>query len=467
MLNRTLLPSCFKPILGLLIAIVGVAVSRADDPQWQDPTWQNKIWNERGCNLEQRFKWFRDAKFGAFIHFGVYSHLGGYWQGKGPYNPSEQIIGLGERHRVIPLDQYRSEAVGEFNPTCFNAHEWVQMIKEAGQKYVIMTTKHHDGFCMFRTATTSNNIVDATPFGRDVVKEIADECKRQGIEFCPYYSIGDWCAADVQAQRSESYPDYMRTQLKELLSNYGDIKMLWFDNYWYVDNQWQNDEKHAKELYAYARSLNSNVLINDRCGRGASSTDGDYATPENQLKGSRQSRYFEVVMTDTDDGNWGWVNGAANYRKPADLIRNLIDCTSKGGNFVLNVGPTATGEFPPEHRAILQVIGKWMATNGEAIYSTEPAPECEVETAAAVEGYATKAKNNIYLEFIRWPDADKPVRVTIRRKGFIQAELLDHSLPSVRILADATNNTTILLISKPPRFDQYATVVKCLFRGEN
>ncbi len=461
-----MLRPCLKTVLSLFIVIIAVAESRADDPSWRDPAWQDKIWQERGCKPQPRYQWFRDAKFGAFIHFGVYSHLGGYWHGKGPYDPSEQIIGLGEHHRVIPLDQHRSEVAGEFNPVNFDARQWVRLIKAAGQKYVIVTTKHHDGFCMFHTATTSNNVVEATPFGRDVIKEIADACKAEGIEFCPYYSLGDWSAADVQANRSETYPDYLRAQLKELLSNYGDIKMLWFDNYWYVDNQWQNDESHAKELYAYVRSLKPNLLVNDRCGRGASSTDGDYATPENQLKGSRQSRYFEVVMTDTEDDNWGWVKGAANYRKPADLLRNLIDCTSKGGNFVLNVGPTATGEFPPEHQAILQVMGKWLATNGEAIYSTEPAPECEFGAAPGIEGYATKAKNQIYLEIIHWPDDGKPASVNISRKGFIHAELLDRSLPSIPISAKMTNGTTVLSISKPARVDPYATVVKLSFGNE-
>jgi alpha-L-fucosidase len=466
MRTRIFFPRAFEIILSLLIGIAGATTAPAADAEWRDPAWQREVWDHRGCNTDPRFKWFRDAKFGAFIHFGVYSQLGGYLHGKGPYDPAEQIIGLGERHDVIPLDQYRAEAAGEFNPANFNAREWVHMIKAAGQKYVIFTTKHHDGFCMFRTATTSNNVVDATPFGRDVVKELADECKRQGIVFCPYYSIGDWCAKDVQAKRFENYPDYMRAQLKELLSNYGDIKMLWFDNYWFVDHQWRNDEAQARELYAYVHSLSPNTLINDRCGRGASSTDGDYTTPENQLKGSQQSRYFEVVMTDTADDNWGWVKGATNYRKPADLIRNLIDCTSKGGNFVLNVGPTATGEFPPEHRAILQAMGKWTATNGEAIYSTEPAPECEIGTATGAEGYATKAENHIYVEIIRWPAGEKPVTVTLNRNGFSGGELLDRSLPEVRVSENTTNGITVLSIPKPSRVDPYATVFKLSFGPE-
>jgi alpha-L-fucosidase len=243
--------------------------------------------------------------------------------------------------------------------------------------------------------------------------------------------------------------------------------MLWFDNYWFVNGQWHNDEAHARELYAYVKSVSPNTLINDRCGRGASSADGDYTTPENQLKGSLQSRYFEVVMSDTADDNWGWVRGATNYRKPADLIRNLIDCTSKGGNFVLNVGPTAAGEFPPEHRAILQEMGKWTATNGEAIYGTEPAPECEFKKEPGAECYATKTQSHIYVEVIQWPGDEKPLKVTIHRNGFGSAQLLDHSLPEVRISAEATNGVTVLSIPKPSKVDPYATTFKLSFGSES
>src|ERR1022692_4091424 len=187
----------FRLAVIAIATISGAGFSEAQDSSWQDPAWQASTWNARGCSNDNRGQWFRDAKFGAFIHFGLYSQLGGYWQGKGPYDAAEQIIGLGQRKVVIPADQYRKDVGGMFNPTNFNAHKWVSAIKQAGQKYLIVTTKHHDGFCMFRTATTSYNVVEATPFARDIIRELADECKKQGIEFCPYYSIGDWCAADV------------------------------------------------------------------------------------------------------------------------------------------------------------------------------------------------------------------------------------------------------------------------------
>ncbi|HUE37220.1 MAG TPA: alpha-L-fucosidase, partial [Candidatus Acidoferrum sp.] len=186
-----------------------------------------------------------------------------------------------------------------------------------------------------------------------------------------------------------------------------------------------------------------------------------------QLKGSLQKRYFEVVMTDTDDDNWGGVRGATNYRSPAELIQNLIDCTSKGGNFVLNVGPTASGEFPPEHKAILQVMGKWLATNGAAIYSTEPAPECDVSPQPGLKCYATKAGSNIYLEFVHWPDSGQPASITIHRKGFVDAGILDSSLSSVQVQPTATNDATVFSIAEPTEVDPYATVIRLTFKNEN
>ena len=171
-------------------------------------------------------------------------------------------------------------------------------------------------------------------------------------------------------------------------------------------------------------------------------------------------------MTDTDDDNWGWVRTATNYRRPADLIRNLIDCTSKGGNFVLNVGPTASGEFPVEHKAILQVMGKWLATNGEAIYDTEPAPECAAQPASGLEYYTTKATNHVYLEVLHWPNDGRSITATINRDGFVDAQLLDTSLPATPVDARAANGTTVLSIPKPAMIDPYATVVKLTFKNE-
>jgi alpha-L-fucosidase len=457
------LPHSVSLSLALMLA-TWAGVARAQTPAAPEPASTNSLWDTRGCVDDARGKWFREAKFGAFIHFGLYSELGGYYRGQGPYDPAEQIMGLGDRHMVIPWKTYQTEVGGAFNPTNFDAHKWVSLIKRAGQKYVVVTTKHHDGFCMFRTATTHYNVMEATPFARDVIKELADECRRQGIAFCPYYSIGDWSAAEVMDPKFASYHDYMFAQLKELMTQYGDIPMLWFDNFWYVNDQWTTDQPHARELYTFLRSLNPNVLVNDRCGRGATSTDGDYATPENQLKGSRQSRYFEVVMTDTADDNWGWVKGATNYRSPAVLIRNLIDCTSKGGNFVLNVGPTASGDFPPEHVALIDAIGAWMDVNSAAIYGTSPAPEVEAPADAGLVCYATKKDNHIYLHMVKWPEGQATETIKIHRPKFAKASLLDSRLTGFGCSSSETDGITTLTLQRPARLDPYATVAQVDFK---
>jgi alpha-L-fucosidase len=233
-----------------------------------------------------------------------------------------------------------------------------------------------------------------------------------------------------------------------------------------VNNQWPSDLSHAKDLYAYMRRLNPNVLVNDRCGRGASSADGDYATPENQLKGSLQSRYFEVVMTDTDDDNWGWVKGATNYRSAAVLIRNLVDSTSKGGNFVLNVGPTASGEFPAGHVALIDTIGAWIDVNGEAIYGTVPVPECKIEKQDGSVCYATKKGRNIYLQIVTWPTNGAAQTITIDRGDYVKSQLLDSKLKGLKLTSNSTNNITTLTLERPEKIDPYATVIKLTFKKD-
>ena len=284
-------------------------------------------------------------------------------------------------------------------------HDHVGGVAELKQKYKCRVVAPHD-----KKAAIAN--VDLRVGNGDVVKEISAACRRQGLKFGVYLS--PWDRNHPQYGRPE-YVTYYRNQLRELLTNYGDIKMLWFDNWWYVDNQWTNDDAHAKDLYTFSRGVHPRMLVNDRCGVGVKSDHGDYATPENQLKGSLQSRYFEVVMTNTDDDNWGWVKGAKNYRTADEVIRNLIDSASKGGNFVLNVGPDADGDFPPEHVALLAEVGRWTKANGEAIYGTVPAPEVEFSPQKGAVAYATKAKDGsaVYFHVLSWPSDEFGVRVRV------------------------------------------------------
>lgn len=459
-MRRTLLAS-----LALLAAGCQPHLTPKEDAQV--PATPDALWASRGCTDDDRGLWFRDAKFGAFIHFGLYSSLGGYYDGKGPYDPAEQIMGLGDRRQVIPWRTYRDKVGGGFNPAKFDAARWVKLMKDAGQKYVILTAKHHDGFCMWKTATTPYNVVEATPFGRDVVKELSEECRRQGLVFCVYYSIGDWTAKDVMNPGFGSYTPYMHAQLKELLTNYGDVRMLWFDNWWYVDNQWKNDDEHAKDLYTFARSVSPRMLVNDRCGAGVKSDHGDYATPENQLKGSLQSRYFEVVMTNTADDNWGWVKGATNYRTADEVIRNLIDSASKGGNFVLNVGPNAEGEFPPEHVALLEEVGRWTRANGEAIYGTRPGGFVEVDAQPGAVVYTTASKDGAatYVHVVSWPSDGSGVKFRVKDIPLVNelpclVQRLPPTVPAVAELRPGERSHGWMRLQPGRSKDPHATVFK-------
>jgi alpha-L-fucosidase len=418
-------------------------------------------WSERGCPAgDPRCEWFRDAKFGAIIHFGVYSELGGYYQGRGPYRPAEQIMGLGERRSVITPKDYLANVASKFNPTEFNADEWVKQMKAAGMKYVVFTTKHHDGFCMFDTDTTDFNVVKQTPFGRDMVKEIAEACRANDMHFCLYYSIGDWSAKEVMDKRFDNYTDYMKAQLKELLTNYGKVDVLWFDNWWYVDDQYSTDTEHARELYDFCRSLQPEMLVNDRCGAGVQADHGDFGTPENQLKGSLQERYFEVVMTCTDDDNWGWVRGAKNYREPGDIIRNIVDSASKGGNFVFNIAPNAKGEFPKPQQERLGEIGNWFKTNGEAVYNTTPAPE--VKFLNSEQAYATKSADgkSMYLCVAEWPEGE-PLKVQIEGEmAGPKVTLLADGKTMAGVKASRGSGALELEIARPKSVDEFVTVLK-------
>ncbi|WP_197528413.1 alpha-L-fucosidase [Aeoliella mucimassa] len=438
------------------------AQQTATDPTPTLQVSENDFWANRGCSAgDARCQWFRDAKFGAIIHFGVYSELGGYYQGKGPYRPAEQIMGLGERRAVISPDEYLKNVASKFNPTGFDADEWVSQMKQAGMRYVIFTTKHHDGFCMFDTKTTTFDVVDSTPFGRDIVKELAEACRKQDMHLCLYYSIGDWSAKEVMDDQYANYGQYMKAQLKELLTNYGDVDLLWFDNWWYVEDQWSTDTPHARELYNFVRELQPNILVNDRCGIGVESDHGDYGTPENQLKGSLQERYFEVVMTCTADDSWGWMKGADNYRRPDTLVRNLVDSVSKGGDFTLNIGPNDQGEFPRPQQVLLQKIGHWTNANAQAIYGTVPAPEVDLPSGGTA--YATKSSNGsqYYLHVQSWPQRS-PLKVRLPESfgDNVQVTQLSTGASVEGIETGKVGGHLDVLIPRVEPEDDYFTVIK-------
>ena len=359
---------------------------------------------------ESRMEWWRDARFGMFIHWGLYAIPAGEWNGKTEYG--EWIRHSGR----IPLETY-DQFQNQFNPVKFNADNWVKIARDAGMKYIVITSKHHDGFCMFDTKQTEFNIM-GTPFGRDVMKELADACRKYGLKLCFYYSIMDWHHPDYLPRRDwettrsidgadfDRYVSYMKQELKELLTQYGDIGVLWFDGEW--ESTW--NDKYGKEIYAFVRNLQPDIIINNRVGAGRMDMEGlteegafggDFGTPEQQIPPTGlPGTDWETCMTMND--HWGYNKANIDYKSAKELIRMLTDIASKGGSYLLNVGPTDKGTLPKQAVSRLKEIGKWMAVNGESIYGTVASPFSSTPWGRCTMK-EEKDTTILYLHIFDWP----------------------------------------------------------------
>jgi alpha-L-fucosidase len=366
---------------------------------------------------EARMEWWQDARFGMFIHWGVYSKAGGEWKGETDHGEWLQFSAK------IPLAEYTEFARG-FNPVDFDAGEWVQLAKDAGMKYMVITTKHHDGFAMFDSPSDEYNIVDWTQFGRDPIKELADACHAAGIHFGVYYSLGrDWHDPDVPTggengrpagDRSnlidfpdESIKDFskyferkVKPQVRELLTQYGAVDIMWFDTPEKISPE------QSAELQDLIRELQPNCIINNRIGNGF----GDYGTPEQKIPEGREVKPWETCMT-VSDRIWGY-NKTVGYRDAEELIRNLIDISSKGGNYLLNVGPTGEGIIPAASVERLLAMGDWLRVNGEAIYACGPTP-FGTEAGSYSETERDKRGKPMFVPAWKWRATTQPGKLYI------------------------------------------------------
>ena len=363
---------------------------------------------------DQRMEWWREARFGMFIHWGLYAVPAGEWGET--RNHAEWIRTTAQ----IPLETY-DQYVDKFNPVNYDAQDWVKMAKDAGMKYIVITSKHHDGFCLWDSKYTDFDIA-STPYEKDLLQKLATACKKEGIKLCFYHSIMDWHHPDYLPRRNwendrsneganfDRYITYMKKQLRELLTDYEDIGVLWFDGEW--ENTWT--QEYGEELYQYVRSLQPNIIINNRVsvGRGGmggitkeGEFGGDFGTPEQQIPDTGLPGLdWETCMTMND--HWGYNRFDKDFKSSTELIQKLADVSSKGGNFLLNVGPKADGSFPQESIDRLRDIGRWMDENEEAIYDTEASPFKGLPWGCCTQKNMVES-TRFYLHVFDWPKNGK------------------------------------------------------------
>lgn len=331
---------------------------------------------------------WHDNKYSMFIHFGLYSVYGGVYEGKPVTRGySEQI----QSFAGIFSDWYADTAL-KFNPTLFDADKIVALAKEAGMRSIVLTTKHHDGFCLFKTATTSYNAYDSTPCKRDFVKELADACQRGGINFGMYYSIIDWNyphAYPISSHNADfitpQHHEFSKQQITELLTNYGNVSELWFD-------MGSNTPQQSRELYELVHKLQPNCMVSGRVGNGwydfAVMADNTY--PEGALQAPWQSA---ASMFDETWSYRSWQERGDVNTKVMEKLRSLINVVSHGGNFLLNIGPRGDGSIVEFESDVLKRIGTWLKKNGNAIYATKASPFRE----QFGWGTATRKDNKLHL----------------------------------------------------------------------
>ncbi|MBN1351041.1 alpha-L-fucosidase [candidate division KSB1 bacterium] len=331
---------------------------------------------------QSNLTWWQEARFGMFIHWGVYS-----------------IPGRGEwlfYQEHFPVEEY-AQLAQQFNPMHYDPHEWIAVAKDAGMKYIVLTTRHHDGFCLF-DSKVSDFTAPKTGAGRDLIAEFVEACRAEKMKFGFYYSLMDWrfpgTRPHLPVQPDSTYVsavEQAHAQIRELCTNYGPIDILWYDGM----HPGKPELWRSEQLNAMVRQLQPNILINNRAG-----TPEDFGTPENVI--TPESRPWEACYT--MNRTWGYARYDRNYKSAIEIVRLLTTCVAENGNLLLNIGPDGEGRFPIESVEILRHVGCWMRMNAEAIYGAGMAP-----FGAPALGVASRKGNNVYLLIQRWPGSTVPL----------------------------------------------------------
>ena len=440
-----------KNILNLLLILgcsgVGFAAEVTFKAPYDDETVQQR---------DARMAWWREARFGLFIHWGVYAVPAGTYKG-------EQIPNIGEwimHYAQIPVAEYQQYAK-QFNPAKYDPEAWVRMAKDAGMKYIVITAKHHDGFALFDTAVSDWDIVEATPYGKDVLKPLAEAAQKHGIKLGFYYSQAqDWhhpggatWDGNWDPAQDGSMDDYIRNiavpQVRELFTNYGEVSILWWDTP--ID---MTPERAA--MFDGLVDLQPGIIVNNRLLDGV---DGDLRTPEQHIPATGLDYDWEACMT--MNTTWGYKSYDDEWKSSEQLIRNLVDVASKGGNYLLNVGPMANGEIPQASIERLKDVGEWMRVNSPSIHGTTASPFVRLKWGRATKKEYPNA-TDLFLHVFDWPE-DGLLRVDGLRSEVSGAYFMADFQQQIQI--DKTQAGVVLQLPDKP-LDEVDTVIVLKITGK-
>ena len=438
----------------LNIAYNGWVYAEMDSSQ---ATYKGPYDDETAEQRDARMAWWREARFGLFIHWGVYSVPAGTHNGEQIENIGEWIMHYGK----IPVSEYQQYAK-EFNPVDYDPEAWVLMAKDAGMKYIVITAKHHDGFALFETAASDWNIVEATPYGKDLLKPLAEAARKHDIKLGFYYSQAQdwvhpggsfWDGYGWDPAQNGSMDEYLRDiavpQVKELFTNYGEISILWWDT--------PIDMTPARAaMFDGLVELQPGIIVNNRLLYGH---DGDLRTPEQNVPPTGLDYDWEACMT--MNTTWGYKSYDDDWKSSGQLIRNLVDSASKGGNYLLNVGPMANGEIPQASIERLKDVGEWMRVNSSSIYGTTASPFIRLTWGRATKKEYPNA-TELYLHVFDWPE-DGLLRVDGLRSDVSGAYFMADFQQQIQV--DKTQEGVVLYLPEQP-LDEIDTVIVLKINGK-